>query len=112
MVWADADCACADTAIGCSPPSGAPVLRGRPPIIVGRKLAQAKSAASELFRPPARHPFGMLNDIPARAEKPSAVACRNSIFTPEEADEPRLQRHRRRWPHPGTARSLGQIHGS
>jgi len=60
------------------------IFHGPPAIIVGRKLAQAESAASELFRTPARHPFGISNDIQARAVPAAAVPCRNPDFSPTE----------------------------
>src|SRR5437762_2503067 len=90
MVWADAGCACADadTAIGFSPlPCGALVLGGPPTIIVGRKLAQAESAASEMLSAElACRAFRIPNDIQARALPTPAVACRNPDFQRRRED--------------------------
>src|SRR4051812_17852527 len=82
MVWADAGCACADTAIGCLPLVERPsIFHGPPTIIVGRKLAQAESAGSEMLRVSRHAPFGIPNDIQARTTSVAAVACRNLDFT-------------------------------
>src|ERR1051325_7600198 len=54
MVWADADCACADTAIGCSPPSGAPVLRSRAADDYCRAKISTGEIGGERIVPPAR----------------------------------------------------------
>src|SRR5438067_2599772 len=113
MVWADAGCACADadTAIGLSPlPCDALVLGGPPAIIVVAKTSTGGIGGERNVERRAgmsRVPYSERHSGSRHTDACGSMP-QSRFSSPEGSpDEPRLQRHRRRWSHPGAARSLG-----
>src|SRR5437763_12203417 len=97
-VWAKAGCTCADTAIGSLSPAARLFGISQPAaIIVAAEASTGETGGGQRncsFAELACRPFGIPNDIQARAENAAAVACRNPDFHPRRTpDEPRLQRH-------------------